>query len=438
MAFDTQSFAFLDQGSLPTIGPASYSDDVPLMVIDHTGSYLFVTEQSVSGPDAPGQLAVVTTGTGTLMPASILPIIYTATETINGMVGAPFSYQIAADGTPTSYDATYLPPGLTVNTATGLISGTPNVASDEAVLLRATNVSGTATTYIEFVIGYSSTAAPTFTTGSLPDGTAFYSYFATVSAAGNPTSYGATGLPAGLGINSSTGFISGHPQQSGTFSVTLSATNANGTTFLTLPLQIAPDETAALEITSSQTVSGAISVPFTYQITPNGTPTSYAGYSLPAGLTVNTVTGLISGAPTSVGTDNFTVTAYAPGYVASALVTLTIDPYLPTIDVVATVPRVTAGSGDHGVVTFSRTGDLTQKLLVMYSIKGSAGNDTDDVTLTGKVKIKPNKASATVQIIPLGDPSGEGTRVVKLTVLPEAAYLVGSANKAKVKIVPGG
>jgi hypothetical protein len=53
-----------------------------------------------------------------------VPVISSA-ATATGNVGTAFSYQITASNTPTSYNATGLPPGLSVNTATGLISGTP-------------------------------------------------------------------------------------------------------------------------------------------------------------------------------------------------------------------------------------------------------------------------------------------------------------------------
>ncbi len=46
-----------------------------------------------------------------------------------GSTGLPFSYQIVATNNPTSYSAGNLPSGLSVNSATGLISGTPSVAA---------------------------------------------------------------------------------------------------------------------------------------------------------------------------------------------------------------------------------------------------------------------------------------------------------------------
>ncbi|MDR3459148.1 MAG: cadherin-like domain-containing protein [Verrucomicrobiae bacterium] len=58
----------------------------------------------------------------------------------------------------------------------------------------------------------------------------------TITASNNPTSFGASGLPAGLSLDPLTGIISGTLRQSGSFPITLSATNATsyGTAVLTL------------------------------------------------------------------------------------------------------------------------------------------------------------------------------------------------------------
>ena len=67
----------------------------------------------------------------------------TSATTASGTVGVAFSYQISATNSPTTYGATGLPAGLSVNTASGLISGTPMAAGTSTVTLSATNGSGT-------------------------------------------------------------------------------------------------------------------------------------------------------------------------------------------------------------------------------------------------------------------------------------------------------
>jgi hypothetical protein len=55
-------------------------------------------------------------------------------------------------------------------------------------------------------------------------------------------------------------------------------------------------------ITSSSTVNGTVGSNFSYQITASNNPTTYAvSGSLPAGLTLNATTGLISGTPSVAG-----------------------------------------------------------------------------------------------------------------------------------------
>jgi hypothetical protein len=58
-------------------------------------------------------------------------------------VGTAFSYQIVASNAPTAFNASGLPAGLTVNTGSGLISGTPSVAGSSNVVLSASNAAGT-------------------------------------------------------------------------------------------------------------------------------------------------------------------------------------------------------------------------------------------------------------------------------------------------------
>src|SRR5205809_593359 len=150
-----------------------------------------------------------------------------------------------------------------------------------------------------------------------------------ITATNSPTSFNTTGLPAGLMVNTSTGLISGTPTTAGTYSVTISATNAGGTGSATLTLTI--NNPPPPVITSSATATGQVGVAFSYQITATNNPTSYNATGLPAGLTVNTSTGLISGTPTTAGTYSVTISATNAGGTGSATLTLTINHAKPAV-----------------------------------------------------------------------------------------------------------
>ncbi|MGH7946613.1 MAG: InlB B-repeat-containing protein, partial [Opitutaceae bacterium] len=90
--------------------------------------------------------------TANFAPVVNSPVI-TSSGTASGAVGVAFNYQIAATNNPTSYGASGLPPGLSVNTGTGLISGTPTTASTYNATISATNSGGTGNAAVTIVIG---------------------------------------------------------------------------------------------------------------------------------------------------------------------------------------------------------------------------------------------------------------------------------------------
>jgi hypothetical protein len=59
-----------------------------------------------------------------------------------------------------------------------------------------------------------------------------------ITATNSPSSFAASGLPAGVAVNPATGAISGTPTASGTFNASISATNADGTVSKTLVISI--------------------------------------------------------------------------------------------------------------------------------------------------------------------------------------------------------
>jgi hypothetical protein len=89
--------------------------------------------------------------------------------TASGTVGAAFNYQITASNNPTSYNATGLPAGLSVNTTSGLISGTPTAAGSSNVTISATNAAGTGSATLALTIAASgSTTASLFLPTDVP------------------------------------------------------------------------------------------------------------------------------------------------------------------------------------------------------------------------------------------------------------------------------
>jgi PKD repeat protein len=160
-----------------------------------------------------------------------------------------------------------------------------------------------------------------------------------ITATNSPTSFGAGPLPAGLTVSTMTGLISGIPTSTGSTSVGLSARNAAGTGTKTLTLTV---NLPTPVITSPGTASGIKGQAFSYQITATNSPTSFGAGPLPAGLTVSTMTGLISGIPTSTGTTNVTLQATNAAGTGRKTLALTIN--LPG------VPAAMPGSGTTSIM----------------------------------------------------------------------------------------
>ena len=212
---------------------------------------------------------------------------------------------------------------FSVNTVTGAISNITLQGSTGTYHFTTTAFTVAATQYLAFYAPYqtavffagltvqSSTAggAPVITSTLTATGAGLrFDY--QITAINNPTSYGATGLPDGLTVNTATGLISGTATGTATVTttndVTISAANASGTGSATLVLTMLPP---APTVSSTLSATGTYGEAFSYQITGSDGPNVFNATGLPSTLSVVAATGLMSGTPTTTGTSYVTISA---------------------------------------------------------------------------------------------------------------------------------
>jgi hypothetical protein len=271
---------------------------------------------------APGGLrnVTVTTGAGTSGARSFTVngasagLTVTSASLPGGEVGAFYNALLAASGgtSPYTWSITSgaLPGGLGVTPATGAISGTPTASGVFGFTATVTDaLSNTASASLSISIA----TAPAISTSSLAGGQVGIAYSASLLATGGtlPYSWGITAgaLPAGLGLNTGTGAISGTPSASGTFNFTVTVTDGFGQTDnKALSIAVNP----AVSVTTTSLPGGQVGVSYNAAVVAGGGTLPYSWSitvgALPAGLGLNTGTGAISGTPSAAGTFNFTVT----------------------------------------------------------------------------------------------------------------------------------
>lgn len=300
-------------------------------------------------PQQAGTLTLHVTATNTAgvatetITVTVNPVAITSPLTLAGVANTPIApYTITATGNTSTYSATGLPPGLVLNGA--VISGTPTAAGTTEVTITAGNGIGQGSATL--IVGISTVpGAPAILSGLLLAGTKNLPLSYAILANNSPTSYSATGLPAGLSIDTAAGLISGTPTVSGSFGVTISASNAVGTGSATLRVAIA-DVAGGPAIGSPLALTVLADTDFTYQITSiNGPILAFGASNLPANLSVDTTTGLISGHISLAANGVFQIALSAQNSVATAQATLVLTVLVPTAPSITSPLAVTGGVG---------------------------------------------------------------------------------------------
>jgi hypothetical protein len=240
-----------------------------------------------------------------------------------GTVGSAFLYAIAASNSPTSYNIAQLPPGLSASG--GQISGTPTTAGLFFTSVSANNGSGQGAILVLMFTISPAGPIPANTSALLVSAAVGAPFSFTLTATNDPTSFSATGLPAGLVLNASTGVISGSPTAAGVVSVPISEINGFGSSLPANLILTIGDYSA---ITSPLTATVPAGSAFSYTLAASNSPVTYDLTGLPAGLSLNPTSGVVSGTPTTAGTYTLTASANnALGEGPAAILTLSVtDP----------------------------------------------------------------------------------------------------------------
>ncbi|MEM7331842.1 MAG: putative Ig domain-containing protein [Chloroflexota bacterium] len=289
----------------------------------------------------------------TAAPTINQPPILTNTADQNSNEGDTISLTISAtdaDGDTLTYSATGLPTELSINSTTGEIAGTLGFFSEGSYTVNVTVTDGTITDSDSFTWTISgSNQAPTVANPgdqTSSEGDAVSLQISGSDPDGDGLTYSATGLPTDLSIDSA-GLIAGTLgyESAGSYSVTVTVSdgvltdsetfnwtinNTNRAPSLINPGAQANDEddTVSLNITASDA---------------DGDTLTYSATGLPAGLSLNTTTGEITGTATPAG--DFTVIVTVSDGTASADATFDW-----------TVTAVAPPTEDNETVYFSITG----------------------------------------------------------------------------------
>ncbi|WP_175494859.1 putative Ig domain-containing protein, partial [Janthinobacterium lividum] len=319
----------------------------------YAGPDSFTYTASNAGGTSASATVTVTVGnpsvslTPATLPNPTAEAAYTATLAATGGT-APYTYSVTS-GT--------LPVGLSLNAATGVLSGTTNVAGSFPVSIKVADSSTGAGAPFSASNSYTLiVVAPVIsvTPGSLAAPKVATAYSQQLSASGGVAPYAYTvsagSLPAGLTLSSS-GLLSGTPTAGGNFTATVQAADAHqftGTQSYTLVVSSAtvsltpttlPNPTAEAVYTTTLTAAGG-TAPYTFSVS-SGT--------LPAGLSLNAATGVLSGTTNVAGSFPFSIkvtdSSTGTGAPFSATSSYTVTVGAPTITLTpATLPAATVAT----------------------------------------------------------------------------------------------
>jgi hypothetical protein len=335
---------------------------------------------------------------------SFAPVI-TSPTVASATTTSLFNYQIVAAYSPTSFGATGLPAGLSVNPTTGLISGTLTsaVGSPFTVTLSATNAAGVGTAVLALTV---SQANATVTLTNL-----------TQTYDGTPKSASAITSPAGQLVNFSYTGASLPPINAGSYGVV-------GTIAPSSPYMGVGTGTLIINPASAEITLTELSQSY------NGTPRAVSASVTPSAAGVSVTYNGSATAPTNAGSYTIVATTTNPNYTGTASGTLVITDSIPPILSLPANKIVEATSAAGATVTFTATARDDVDGALAVSVSRASGS----LFPLGTTKVTVSATNAAGKMS-----SGSFTITVRDTTAPVFSTLIASTTTlwpANNKMIP--
>ncbi len=377
---------------VPTL-PAGLSIDTDGIISGTPTVLLTETEFTVTGSNTKGSASgTVTITINDVAPSALTystPNVFTKGSAITALTPS------ANGGTVIEYVvAPSLPAGLSMDAVTGVISGTPtdlSVAADYVV--TASNTGGSTTATISITVNDVAPSALSYTTPNV------YTIETEIEAL-NPTISGGPvvaysiepALPVGLSFDETTGVISGTPTDiTPVADYVVTATNSGGSTTATISIDVNDFVLTGFAYETPQVLTKGVIVKGISSVIEKGTPLSYSvSPALPAGLSLDTATGVISGTPTAItAAANYTVTAVNEISSADFTIAITVNDVAPY-----NLTYYGVGTLKNGRTAEPMVPTVSGGPVVSYSISPSLPAGLSFDTATGVISGTPTAVTA--------------------------------------------